>query len=122
MTKVVFDSSFLIAVVERPTNWYDDITDYLGRLEPATLDCVLSELDALSQKGGKRGKYASLAKSLTQGFEVGKCGKSKVDDEILSYAKANSAVVATVDRALIMTLRRLGIGGVTLRRHRVSAV
>jgi rRNA-processing protein FCF1 len=122
LTKVVFDSSFLIAVVERPTTWYDDITDALGRLEPATLDCVLSELDALSKKGGKRAKYASLAKSLTQGFEVGKCGQSKVDDEILSYARTNSAVVATVDQDLIRTLKKLGIGGVTLRRHRVSVV
>lgn len=122
MPKVVFDSSFLIAIIGEPTTWYEDITECIGRFEPTILDCVLTELEALSRGRGRRARYASLARNLAKEFRVDKCGQASVDDEIVSYAKSNTAVVATVDRGLIRTLRSLGMTGVTLRRGRVALV
>jgi rRNA-processing protein FCF1 len=120
LRKVLFDSSFLIAVIERPTTWYEDITYLVGKFEPTTLDCILDELESLSRRGGKRARYASLARELAEGFAVGRCGKADTDDEIVSYAKTVSAAVATVDGELLSTLRAVGVTGLTLRGGRAS--
>ncbi len=122
MPKVVFDSSFLLAVVERPTTWFEDMTELLGALEPVTLDCVLAEMDRLSVGQGRRGRYASLAKQLASKFQVAKAGRAGVDEEIVSYALANGAAVATLDRELIGALKGLRVKVVTLRAGRVARV
>jgi len=44
LRKVVFDSSFLMAVVETPTTWYEDIVEKVGKFEPVILDCAKAEL------------------------------------------------------------------------------
>ncbi len=120
MLKVVFDSSFLIAVMEKPTTWYEDMTESLGRFEPTTLDCVLAELESLARRGGKRARYASLARDLAGKFTAAKSGEAGTDEEIVSYAKTNSAAVATIDRELLSTLGAVGVRAVTLRGGRVS--
>jgi rRNA-processing protein FCF1 len=122
LSKVIFDSSFLIAVVEDPTTWYEDITERVGKFEPTVLDCILAELEVLSKGRGKRARRASLARNLAEGYRVERCGKASVDDEIVSFAKSNLAVVATVDRELLRTLRSLGLTGLTLRKGRVALV
>lgn len=122
MPKVVFDSSFLMAVAERPTTWHEDMTELLGSFEPTTLDCVLAEMDRLSGGKGRRARYASLARQLASKFQVAKSGRTGVDEEIISYAKSNGAAVATLDRGLLGTLEALGIKGVTLRAGRVALV
>jgi rRNA-processing protein FCF1 len=122
LSKVIFDSSFLSAVIEDPTTWYEDITEYIGRFEPTILACVLTELEAISRGKGTRARRALLARKLTEGFRVAECGQASVDDEIVSFAKSNAAVVATVDRELIRTLSRLGVTVVTLRSGRVALV
>ncbi|MDG6962113.1 MAG: hypothetical protein JRN71_06690 [Nitrososphaerota archaeon] len=43
LRKVIFDSSFLMAVVERPTTWFEDIVDNIGKFQPVLLDCVRDE-------------------------------------------------------------------------------
>jgi rRNA-processing protein FCF1 len=120
LPKVVFDSSFLMALAERPTTWHEDITALLGGFEPVVLDCVLAELKSLSGGPKGRARYASLALELSSKFEVRECGHGAVDDEILSLAQAMGAAVATVDGELIGTMRALGIRGVTLREGRVA--
>jgi rRNA-processing protein FCF1 len=122
LPKVTFDSSFLIAVIEHPTTWHEDITECIGSFEPIILDCVRAELEALSRGRGKRARHASLAGILAKGFRASGCGQASVDNEIVSFAKSNKAVVATVDRELIRTIRSLGLTGVTLRRGRVALV
>lgn len=120
MPKVVFDSSFLMAVVRRPTTWHGDLTEELGRIEPVALECVMAEMERLSAGHGRRAKDALLAKRLAAGFQVVGCGGGSVDDEILSYAKSSGAVVATLDRELIRSLRLLGVRVATLRRNRAT--
>lgn len=120
MQKIIFDSSFLIAVVENPTAWHEDITEKVGRFEPVSLDCVLSELKSLSNERTTRARFASLAAELARDFKVVRCGQGGVDDELVSLAVSGDALVATVDRELIGRLRSLGKRGVTLRRGRVA--
>ena len=112
----------MIAVTEEPTSWYEDMSELVGKFEPMILECVQTELEALSRGRGRRARRASLAISLSNGFRTEKSGKASVDDEIISFAQSNKAVVATLDGELIRTLRSLGIVGVTLRRGRVSLV
>jgi rRNA-processing protein FCF1 len=84
------------------------------------LDVVEEELAGLTKKGGKRGRYATLARELGAGFLRAKGGHGgSTDDEILSWAASNKAMVATVDGRMLEYLRATRIRFVTLRSGRV---
>lgn len=120
MQKIIFDSSFLMSVAERPTPWQEDIAAFMGGFEPVILSCVKVELERRGSGRGKRSRFARLALEFSQGFKVEKCGDASVDDEIASAAQSQNAAVATVDRELIRTLRSLGVQVVSLRSWRAS--
>ncbi len=119
MQKVVFDSSFLMAVVETPTTWYEDMVEKLGRFEPVVLDCVRDELTKVSHEETKRARYARLAMDLTKDFTGGRCGSLSVDDEIASYSRSAEALVASLDGRLLARLEKLKVGTISLRSGRV---
>ncbi len=119
MSRVVFDSSFLIAVVQKPTTWHEDIVAEIGAFDAVTLDCVREELARMAQKKNKRGRYAALAYELAATFTEEACGKGEPDDEIISYASSKKASVATMDGELIRKLRALRVGVITLRSGRL---
>ena len=121
--QVAFDSSFLIAVMERPTPWMDDIVDKVGAFTPIILSSVRNELARLAAKGDKRGRFAALALGLLEdgALSLEDDGKGKPDDEIVSFALGEGAAVATIDSDLAARLRASGVGTIiTLRRGRVS--
>jgi rRNA-processing protein FCF1 len=120
LRKVIFDSSFLMAVAERPTDWLGDITDIFGKVEPVILECVKAELEGLSAGRGKKASLARLAIELARGFSVEPCGGANVDDEVVSSALRSGAAVATVDRSMAETLLGLRVDAVGLRSGRVA--
>ena len=122
MRQVVFDSSFLMAVAEAPTTWLDDTTGIVGKFEPVLLDCVRAEMLKLAAEGSKRSRFARAGLQMASGFRVLPCGKAQVDDEIVSVALSNGAVVATVDGALIAALRGAGVSVISLKSGRVGLV
>ncbi len=120
---VVFDTSFLMAVMERPTSWSQDISESIGAFTPVILMSVRDELARLAAKGDKRGKLASLALELLHSgaFTLKPDGKGKPDDEIISFALREGAAVATIDSELAKSLRASHVQTViTLRGGRVS--
>ena len=120
MVQVLFDSSFLMAVVEHPTTWFEDITDAVGKVRPAVLQCTLDELKRIAQKQLKRSRTAALALELAKDFTTEKSGSGRVDDEIVSHALATHCAVATIDRELIRTLRARRVRVMGLRGGRVA--
>jgi len=120
MPELVFDSSFLMAVVENPTTWFEDMTAKLGKLEAVVPECVLGELARISAGEGKRSKFARVAVDLAGSFKRAKCLGEEVDDCVVGLASRRKAMVATVDAEMIMTLKRSRTKVVTLRRGRVS--
>lgn len=119
-TLVLFDSSFLMAVVEHPTTWFEDITDLVGKARPAVLKCTIDELKRITQRQLKRSRTAALALELAKEFAIEKSGSGKVDDEIVSYSLGAHCVVATVDRELVRTLRARKVRVVGLKNGRVA--
>ncbi len=120
---VAFDSSFLLAVMERPTPWSEDILEKVGAFTPVVLSSVRNELARLAAAGDKRGSFAKLALSLLE--EGALClepdGGGKPDDEIVSYALKSGAAVATTDSDLAKRLRASRVSPViTLSTGRVS--
>ncbi|HYB76396.1 MAG TPA: hypothetical protein VEC08_05520 [Nitrososphaerales archaeon] len=105
MTKVIFDTSFLMAVADHPTNWLDDISQEVGRVEPVALDCVISELTRLSAGRGKKSKTASVAANIAKGFKRLESGAAPPDEEIMSIAISARASVATIDQELAESLK-----------------
>jgi rRNA-processing protein FCF1 len=120
LTKVIFDSSFLMAVVERPTTWSEDITEKIGRFEPVALECVLAELRRLASGDGRKGRAARVALELAEGFSRVPCGGAGPDEEIMSAALTMNAAVATADRDLVRSLGTRGVRVVGLRSGRVA--
>lgn len=120
MQKVIFDSSFLMAVVETPTTWFEDMVEGVGRFQPVLLSCVKEELERLASGQGKKSRSARVALDMASGFAGGRCGGAPVDDEIVSQALTARAYVATTDSELLRSLRGAHVKAVTLRGGRVS--
>ncbi len=119
MQQIIFDSSFLMAVVERPTTWFEDIVDNVGKFQPVLLDCSRAELEKLASGQGRRSRTARASLELSSGFKGYPCGSARVDDELMSAALTHKAMVATVDADLVRSLRARGARTVTLRSGRV---
>jgi rRNA-processing protein FCF1 len=117
---VIFDSSFLMAVAENPTTWFQDIIGSLGSFEPILPDCVREELSKLASGRGKRASKARVALDLASKFATIPCGRAAVDDEIVSAALTKGAVVATTDANLALSLRAAHLRVVSLRSGRVA--
>ncbi len=118
--KVIFDSSFLMAVVEHPTSWFEDMTEELGRFQPVVLECVLGEMKRLASGEGKKARSARVALELAKGFRRQPCGGTNPDDEMVSAAGSGGAAVATTDNGLTRTLRARRVKVVGLRSGRVA--
>lgn len=118
MQEVVFDSSFLMAVAERPTTWLEDIVDKTGKVQPVLLSCVRRELERLASGDGKKARLARVALEMAAGFGGGPCGGASVDDELVSYALTGGALVATTDSELLRSLKAARVKAVTLRGGR----
>lgn len=120
MPKVIFDSSFLMAVAENPTTWFEDIVAHVGKFEPLLLDCVRGELEQLASDEGRKGRFARVSLEMTAKFSRSPCGETSVDDEIASAAASQSAIVATTDTGLLESLRASHVTVISLRKGRVS--
>ena len=120
MQKVIFDSSFLMAVVETPTTWFEDMIGAIGRFQPVLLGCVREELEGLASGQGKKSRLARVALDLASNFSGAPCGKAPVDSELQSSALASGAYVATTDSELMSSLKASHVKLVTLRRGRVA--
>jgi rRNA-processing protein FCF1 len=120
LQKVIFDSSFLMAVVEEPTTWYEDIVEGLGSFEPVLLDCVRGELEKMAAAQDKRARVARVSLDLASEFSSAPCGRASVDDEIASAALSTKALVATTDSVLARSLQAAHVRVVSLKSGRVA--
>jgi rRNA-processing protein FCF1 len=120
---VLLDSSFLIAVMERPTPWREDITDKVGGFQALVIRPVYDELVRLSGSKNRASRYASLAKEMVDRGEIGlqePTGHGMADDELISLALDEGALVATLDGELIRQLKAVHVRVVTLSGGRAS--
>ena len=120
MTRVIFDSSFLMAVVEAPTTWFEDIVDRAGKFDPVLLECVGEELRRLASGKGRRSRTARVALDLSAQVHRMACGGAGVDDEIISAAAAEGAFVATTDAELARAAEAAHLRVISLRSGRVG--
>ncbi len=120
MQQVIFDSSFLMAVADNPSTWYEDIVGELGRFQPVLLECVKSELEKIASGQGRKSRTARVALDIASGFDVLRCGKAQVDDEVVSAAVSTRSAVATVDEELLRALKQLRVKAISLRGNRVA--
>jgi rRNA-processing protein FCF1 len=120
--RVLFDSSFLISVMEHPTSWREDIREKVGGFQPVVIQPVLSELERLSNGKSRASPYASLARTLVDRGELIVLGSPglKADDELISMALEGNTMVATIDADLSRQLKALHIRVIGLRGHRVA--
>jgi rRNA-processing protein FCF1 len=119
LKRVIFDSSFLMAVAEHPTTWYEDIVEAVGRIEPVLLECVKKELEQLALGQGKKARTARVALDLAKEFRDEGCGGGRVDDEIMSASASRGALLATVDSELANSARAAHLSVVSLSGGRV---
>jgi rRNA-processing protein FCF1 len=117
--QVIFDSSFLMAVAETPTTWFEDIVEGVGMFQPVLLDCVKDELTRLASREGRKSRAARVALELASGFARLPCGGAKVDDEVISAALSRGAAVATADGGVAGACQAAHVSVVSLRSGRV---
>ncbi|MDA4114533.1 MAG: hypothetical protein OK474_10850 [Thaumarchaeota archaeon] len=120
--KVFFDSSFLIAVMEDPTPWQDDILEKVGRFEPVVIEPVYDELSRLARGRTRKSRFASLAVRLVDEGKIRleRSGGTHADEELVSCALRDGGKVATIDRDLIRQLKASHVEVLSLRGGRVE--
>jgi rRNA-processing protein FCF1 len=118
--QLVFDSSFLMAVSERPTDWQEGAAEALGKVEPVMLACVSAELERIASGGGSRGGLARSALEVSAKFRTEPCEGASADDAIVRYCVDHAAWAATVDGELMGRLGALGCRVLTLKGGRAS--
>ncbi len=106
--------------MEKPTTWYADIVDRVGKFEPVILECVKRELERINTGQTRRARFAGLALNSAESFRTEKCGEADVDAEITSYAKSHKSAVATTDGHMIDSLRKMKVVVLSLRSGRVA--
>lgn len=111
-----------MALVERPTTWFEDIVDGIGKFQPVIPDCVRRELETLASGPGRKSRTARVSLDLASKFMAIPCGGAHVDDEIVSAAVSRGAVVATVDADLVRVLRTAHVMVISLKSGRVALV
>lgn len=123
MNEVVFDTNFLMMLVEKPSNIVEDILRILDPVVFEVPSCVMNELSRLSSsRHVKKSKVATLsleiAKSHMKVIEVSNVGS--VDDKIVSYARGKANVyIATMDYVLRKRLVRENLKCVTLSNDKI---
>ncbi|MGD0637012.1 MAG: PIN domain-containing protein [Nitrososphaerales archaeon] len=120
--KVLFDSSFLIAVMEHPTPWQGDILENVGGFEGVVLQPVFAELRRLAGRKGRQSRFAALALALVESgaIRLEPSEGTRADEELVSHALRDGAVVATIDGGLIRQLRASHVEVLSLRSGRVE--
>lgn len=120
---VLFDTSFLMAVMEHPTSWREDMLERLGSFRPVVIKPVYAELTRLAAGRTRGARYASLAKGMVDRGELElqeSGGDGPADDELISRALEGGALVATLDNGLIRQLSSSKVPVLRLSGGRVS--
>ena len=115
---VLLDTSILIFLVERPSTFLDDLRARMGNVEFSVPDSVIGELKGLAGSRGAKAKKARLALSYAMGLKCLKHG-GEADDALVSLAQERGALVATLDRKLVSSLRRRGVPVATVKDDRL---
>ncbi|MEM1588530.1 MAG: hypothetical protein QXL69_00285 [Candidatus Bathyarchaeia archaeon] len=122
----MLDSNILISALKNRIQLFKEIEEaILAKVEFITIPAVIKELEKLSVKGGKIGKYASLALNLM----LNKCklinfeaSKKQVDEALIEASFKLDAIVATLDLDLKRKLRKANRPIITLRGNRVYCI
>lgn len=112
MIKVFLDTSFLIETYKNGVDPFDDLDRILNEpWEPAVLDCVLEELEAMPTKPEAR---LALKVVKLKNANIIK-GTKPCDGAILDSAMAAGGIVCTLDREMKSEAKTMGLRTITLR-------
>ena len=118
-TKIILDTNILMI----PGQYKIDIFSEIKRIcqfefELYAIDKSMIELDRIIENGKVKDKTAKISKQLIiqKGVKIIPSEKGHVDNIILSLAKEDDYVVATLDKELKRRLRTEGIRIITLRK------
>jgi rRNA-processing protein FCF1 len=122
--KVVVDTNFLLTMAQgviAPSSLNDAIN---ASYELITTDAVVKELEAMSKGGDLLAREAGFALKLLErlGVQVLRVKAGSADESILTLAKelvqnGDRVVVATNDKNLRRSIRRLGVPTLYLREE-----
>ncbi len=110
MKETVIDTNFLLDAIKFRVN--------LNELDnPAVLSACIKEMKKLAESGKRHAAEAKIALRLLKNLRIIKTPE-RGDKAILDYAKSSSCIVATNDRELIKSLKKLNIKVIRLRQRK----
>ncbi len=111
--KVIFDTSFIIYLLEKPSAVIDRIIDEIGIPEITVPNSVIRELERLSKKRKILKNYRLLNIETFKEFDA------NADDDILNLALKTKYPVFTLDLELAKRLSELGLSCYTLSNDKI---
>lgn len=111
--KVIFDTSFIIYILEKPSFVLDKIIDEIGMPEITVPSSVIRELEKLSSKKKILKNYKLL------NIETFKEFNGNADDDILKLALKTKYPVFTLDLELAKRISKIGVPCYTLSDNKL---
>lgn len=111
--KVIFDTSFIVYLLEKPSTVFEQLIDKVGYPEIIAPESVYSELVRLS----KRKKVVRKFKELKIDFVKGK--KNKADEDLIELSRETGYPVFTLDLELAKKLAKEGLPCFTVADERL---
>lgn len=117
MKKIILDSNFLIDCLKFKVDFLEEMEKLVEEpFEILILKNVLKELENMSKKKSREGRYAKLSLRLIKekNFKIIESSSENTDNDIISSSDENT-IVATNDKELRKALKLLGIKNIYLR-------
>jgi len=125
MTKkeIVLDSNFLMVLSRTKLSETLPLNSLLANYKMIVPKAIVGELEKLAKGKSNKEKNARTALGVARKCEaIDENIEGSADDAILEVAHKRNAVVATLDRELIASLKRTGVPVVTLRKNRLEGL
>lgn len=118
MVEIICDTSFLIHLANNRIKNLHTLDTDIGSVRFVVPDTVISELTKLTQNPEKK-ESALAALDHIKSFKVIQFGGSFADSEFISYVKSHGGVVATMDRDLKASLKKLGGSVMSISNNKI---
>ncbi|MGC9208389.1 MAG: hypothetical protein ACP5GH_00820 [Nitrososphaeria archaeon] len=113
--KVIFDTSFIVYVLEKPTDVLNQIVDQLGMPEIVVPKSVIRELRGISMSKKFVRNFTALRMQVVEDMDDG------ADNDILELCKKTGYPVFTLDGELMKRLSDLALPCYTVFDERLTS-
>lgn len=118
MVEVICDTSFLIHLANNRIKNLATLDTEIGSMQFVVPDTVVTELNRLAQNPDKKDAAESTLRYIRP-FKTIHLGGVFADDQFISLVKKSGGIIATMDKALKIRIKKSGGSVVSISSNRI---